>query len=260
MIAPVAPACLLEDDEPPPFEVEHRDGGSRFVITCDHAGHRLPRALGSLGLGREDLQRHIAWDIGARGVAMRLGAELDAFVACQRYSRLVIDCNRDPAVSSSIPEISETTPIPGNLGLSAEQRAVRRQAVFDPYHARIRALLDERQAAARRIVFVAMHSFTPVFKGESRAMQVGVLYNRDARLADIMLELLRAEGDLTVGDNAPYAVSDVTDYTVPVHAERRGLPHVEIEIRQDLIADVAGQAAWAARFERLLPAAIERLP
>ena len=104
-----------------------------------------------------------------------------------------------------------------------------------------------------------MHSFTPVFKGESRAMQVGVLYNRDARLANIMLELLRAEGDLTVGDNAPYAVSDITDFTVPVHAERRGLPHVEIEIRQDLIADVAGQAAWAARFERLLPAAIGRL-
>ena len=105
------------------------------------------------------------------------------------------------------------------------------------------ALLDARQAAGRRTVFVAMHSFTPVFKGESRAMQVGVLYNRDARLAGIMLELLRAEGDLTVGDNAPYAVSDVTDYTVPVHAERRGLPHVEIEIRQDLIADAAGQAA-----------------
>ena len=105
-----------------------------------------------------------------------------------------------------------------------------------------------------------MHSFTPVFKGESRAMQVGVLYNRDARLAEIMLDLLRAEGDLTVGDNAPYAVSDVTDYGVPVHAERRGLPHVEIEIRQDLIADEAGQTAWAARFERMLRAAVGRLP
>jgi predicted N-formylglutamate amidohydrolase len=120
-------------------------------------------------------------------------------------------------------------------------------------------VLDARQAAARRTVFVAMHSFTPVFKGESRAMQVGVLYNRDARLAAIVLDLLRAEGDLVVGDNAPYAVSDVTDYGVPVHAEGRGLPHVEIEIRQDLIVDEMGQADWAARFARLLRAADARL-
>jgi predicted N-formylglutamate amidohydrolase len=171
----------------------------------------------------------------------------------------VIDCNRDPSVASSIPEVSEATEIPGNLGLSAAARAARRQAVFEPYHARIRALLDARQAAARRTVFVAMHSFTPVFKGESRAMQVGVLYNRDATLASIMLDLLRAEGDLLVGDNAPYAVSDVTDYGVPVHAEQRGLSHVEIEIRQDLIADEPGQAEWAARFARLLRAADGRL-
>jgi predicted N-formylglutamate amidohydrolase len=251
---------LLSPDEPSPVRVLRADGQSDLLLAADHAGRMIPASLGRLGLLDSELERHIAWDIGIAGVTDRLSAALDATAVLQTYSRLVIDCNRDPAVSSSIPEISETTPIPGNLGLSDEQRAVRRQAVFDPYHARIRALLDERQAAARRIVFVAMHSFTPVFKGESRAMQVGVLYNRDARLADIMLELLRAEGDLTVGDNAPYAVSDVTDYTVPVHAERRGLPHVEIEIRQDLIADVAGQAAWAARFERLLPAAIERLP
>jgi predicted N-formylglutamate amidohydrolase len=162
-------------------------------------------------------------------------------------------------VPSSIPAISEATEIPGNQGLSPEDRTARLQAIFEPYHARIRALLDARQAAARRTVFVAMHSFTPVFKGESRAMQVGVLYNRDARLAAIMLELLRAEGDLVVGDNAPYAVSDVTDYGVPVHAERRGLPHVEIEIRQDLIADATGQKEWAARFMRLLRTADARL-
>jgi predicted N-formylglutamate amidohydrolase len=171
----------------------------------------------------------------------------------------VIDCNRDPSVASSIPEVSEATPIPGNIGLSAADRQARRDAVFEPYHARIRTLLNARQAAGRRIVFVAMHSFTPVFKGESRAMQVGVLYNRDARLANIMLELLRAEGDLVVGDNAPYAVSDLTDYGAPVHAEKRGLTHVEIEIRQDLIADEAGQAVWAERFARLFRAADQRL-
>ena len=151
------------------------------------------------------------------------------------------------------------TEIPGNRDLTDGQRAARRSAIFEPYHARIRALLDARQAAGRRTVYIAMHSFTPVFKGESRAMQVGVLYNRDPRLASILLELLRAEGDLVVGDNAPYAVSDITDYGVPTHAERRGLPHVEIEIRQDLIADAAGQAAWAERFHRLLLQADARL-
>jgi predicted N-formylglutamate amidohydrolase len=250
---------LLQNDDPAPVHTLREAGGSDFLLTADHAGRAIPRSLGRLGLAESDLERHIAWDIGIAGVTERLSAALDATAILQTYSRLVIDCNRDPSVPSSIPEISEATEIPGNLGLPPEVRMARRQAIFEPYHARIRALLDARQAAARRTVFVAMHSFTPVFKGESRAMQVGVLYNRDARMAAMMLELLRGEGDLVVGDNAPYAVSDVTDYGVPVHAERRGLSHVEIEIRQDLIADEAGQAEWAARFARLLRVADARL-
>jgi predicted N-formylglutamate amidohydrolase len=250
---------LLAPDEPSPVRVLRETGRSDLLLTADHAGRAIPRGLGRLGLSDSELGRHIAWDIGIAGVTERLSAVLDATAVLQTYSRLVIDCNRDPTVSSSIPEVSETTEIPGNRGLSVEQRVARRRAIFEPYHARIRTLLDARQVADRCTVFVAMHSFTPVFKGEPRAMQVGVLYNRDARLAEIMLDLLRAEGDLTVGDNAPYAVSDVTDYGVPVHAEKRGLAHVEIEIRQDLIADEAGQAAWASRFERLLLAAVGRL-
>jgi len=250
---------LLQDDDPAPVRVLREAARSDLFLTADHAGRTIPRNLRQLGLPDSELDRHIAWDIGIAGVTERLSAALDATAVLQTYSRLVIDCNRDPSVPSSIPEISETTDIPGNRGLSAAARAVRRSEIFEPYHARIGALLDARQAAAQRTVYVAMHSFTPVFKGESRAMQVGVLYNRDVRLAAIMLELLRAEGDLVVGDNAPYAVSDVTDYGVPVHAERRGLPHVEIEIRQDLIADEAGQAQWAARFARLLQAANARL-
>jgi len=180
---------------------------------------------------------------------------LDATAVLQAYSRLVIDCNRDPGHATSIPEISELTEIPGNRGLPPQQREARRREIFDPYHDRIAALLDERQAAGRRTVLIAMHSFTPVFKGEPRSVQVGILYNRDDRLARVMLELLRAEPDLVVGDNAPYAITDTSDYTVPVHGERRGLPHVEIEIRQDLIAEPAGQAAWATRLARLLPVA-----
>jgi predicted N-formylglutamate amidohydrolase len=243
---------MLQNDEPSPVRVLRGNGTSNLFFTADHAGRGIPRALGNLGLPENELSRHIGWDIGIAGVTERLSVALDATALLQTYSRLVIDCNRDPSVPSSMPEISELTEIPGNLGLSPEQRLERRQAIFDPYHAQIHSLLDARQAAGRRTLYVAMHSFTPVFKGESRAMQVGVLYNRDARLAQIMLELLRAEGDLVVGDNAPYAVSDVTDYGVPTHAEKRGLPHVEIEIRQDLIAGEPGQAAWAERFHRLL--------
>ncbi len=243
---------LLASDEPSPARVLREQGASDLFLTADHAGRAIPRSLGTLGLPESELVRHIGWDIGIAGVTERLSASLDATAVLQTYSRLVIDCNRDPSVPSAMPEISEMTEIPGNRDLTDGQRAARRSAIFDPYHDRIRALLDARQAARRRTVYVAMHSFTPVFKGESRAMQVGVLYNRDSRLASILLELLRAEGDLVVGDNAPYAVSDITDYGVPTHAEKRGLPHVEIEIRQDLIADAAGQAAWAERFHRLL--------
>ncbi|HEX3399481.1 MAG TPA: N-formylglutamate amidohydrolase [Acetobacteraceae bacterium] len=252
-------AKLLLDDEPAPVRVLREGSRSELLFTADHAGRTIPRRLGRLGLTEDDLVRHIAWDIGIASVTEHLSAVLDATAVLQHYSRLVIDCNRNPTVASAIPEISELTEIPGNIGLSTEQRAMRQAEIFAPYHARIAEVLDARLAAGRRTVYVAMHSFTPEFKGESRAMQVGVLYNRDARLANILLELLRAEGDLTVGDNAPYAVSDVSDYGVPVHAERRKLPHVEIEIRQDLITDEAGQAEWASRFARLLPAANARL-
>ena len=255
MIASVAPARLLEDDEPPPFEVERRDGGSRFVIICDHAGRRLPRALGSLGLGPEDLQRHIAWDIGARGVALRLGAALDAFVACQRYSRLVIDCNRELGEASSIAVSSERTPIPGNQGISPEQAAARAREIFEPYHDQIRGELDRRREQHRPAILIAVHSFTPVFLDVARPWHAGVLFNRDARLAEPLLRLLRAEGDLVVGCNEPYAVTDDSDYSVNHHGAARDLPHVELEIRQDLIADEAGQIAWAQRLARLLPLA-----
>ncbi len=246
---------LLAADEPAPVRVLHESGASDFLLTADHAGRIIPRRLGRLGLPESELGRHIAWDIGIAGVTEHLAAALDATAVLQVYSRLVVDCNRDPSVASSMPEISETTPIPGNVGISLADRAARVREIFVPYHARIEALLDARAAARRRTVLAAMHSFTPVFKGESRAVQVGVLFNNDSRLASALLQMLRAEGDIVVGENAPYAVTDLSDYGVPVHGEKRGLPHVEIEIRQDLIADAPGQAAWAARFARLLPAA-----
>jgi predicted N-formylglutamate amidohydrolase len=252
-------AQLLATDELPPVRVLRADGASDLFLTADHAGRDIPRRLARLGVPETELTRHIAWDIGIRGVTERLSAAFDATAVFQTYSRLVIDCNRDPDVASAIPEISEHTPVQGNIGLTEADKAARIAEIFTPYHDRITTLLDTRAAAGRRTVYIAMHSFTPTFKGENRAMEIGVLYNRDTRLAAILLDLLRAEGDLTVGDNAPYAVSDLTDYGVPRHAEPRGLAHVEVEIRQDLIADAAGETAWAERMARLLAAADARL-
>jgi len=246
---------LLASDEPPAVLEERRQGRSNFVIVVDHAGARIPRSLENLGLSAVELTRHIAWDIGALGLARRVSAILDAPLVAQNYSRLVIDCNRDPAVDSSIPQLSEWVAIPGNLDLSEAEVAARRAEVFDPYHAHIRALLDERKAAGRHTILVAQHSMTDVYKGAQRDMHAAVLYNRDRRFAGLVLEMLRRERDITVADNEPYFVSDETDYTIPQHGEVRGLPHVEIEIRQDLIQEEGGQAVWAERVARALHAA-----
>jgi len=256
---PDDPTRLVGEGDPAAVRVLRPRGLSKFFLTADHAGRAIPRRLGTLGLTDSDLQRHIAWDIGIAGVTEKLADALDAAAVVQAYSRLVIDCNREPGWATSIPEISEVTAIPGNAAIPPAEREARRREIFLPYHQRIAEMLDARVAAGRRTVLIAMHSFTPVFKGEPRDIEVGVLYNKDARLARIILDLLAAEGDLTVGDNAPYAITEASDYTVPVHGERRALPHVEIEIRQDLIGDEAGQAAWAARLGRLLPLADTRL-
>ena len=248
-------APLLHPDEPAPVMLARPDGASDFVIVVDHAGRRIPRRLGDLGVPAAELERHIAWDIGAWAVAQRLAETLDAALIGQAYSRLVIDCNRDPSVESAIVTLSETTPIPGNVGVTAAEIAARCAAIFEPYHARIRALLDDRQAKGRRTVLIALHSMTHVYKGESRPMQCAVLYNRDARFAHILLDVLRLQPGLTVGDNAPYSVSDVSDFTIPRHGEGRSLAHVEIEMRQDLITGETGQAEWAGRMAAALTAA-----
>jgi predicted N-formylglutamate amidohydrolase len=247
---------LLLPDEPDPVRVLREDGESPFFLVADHAGRIIPRRLGTLGLDETERGRHIAWDIGIAGVTERLSAALDGTAVLQRYSRLVIDCNRPLHVASSIPERSEATEVPGNRGLDAAARAARQAAIFWPYHRRIEQLLDARQAAGRRTVLLCMHSFTPVFLGVARTMHVAPLYGADTRLAHALREALRGEAALVVGDNTPYAVSDDTDYGVPMYGIGRRLMHTAIEIRQDLIADEAGQAEWADRLARLFPLAL----
>src|SRR6478609_3861499 len=224
------------EDVPPVLEV-NVSGRSPFLLTCDHYGRLIPRRLGDLGLPESELSRHIAWDIGIAGVAEALSGHLDAHLIAQRYSRLVIDCNRPPASAGSIPRLSEATAIPGNEAMAGDAAESRREAIFDPYHRRIREVIEKRLRDGVPTVLVSLHSFTPVYAGIIRPWHIGTLYHRDIRLPPLLLKLLRGEPDLVVGDNEPYAVSDETDYTIPVHGEARGLMNSGIEIRQDLISD-----------------------
>ena len=248
--ADAADQLLGEGDIPPVHEV-NAAGASPFLLTSDHYGRVLPRALGDLGVAENELTRHIAWDIGIAGVADRLAEMLDTHLIAQRYSRLVIDCNRPPGAVSSIPVMSEATAIPGNEAISAGERAARRREIFEPYHHRIDATIGRRLHDKRPTVLVSLHSFTPVYAGVERPWHIGALYNRDTVLPQLLLKHLHAESDLVVGDNEPYAVNDLTDYTIPVHGEARGLVNTGIEIRQDLIADQSGQRQWAERLARI---------
>jgi predicted N-formylglutamate amidohydrolase len=245
------PSLLLGNAEVPPVHEQNAAGRSPFLLTSDHYGRLIPRVLGDLGLPESELTRHIAWDIGIAGVAEALSGHLDAHLVAQRYSRLVIDCNRPPTAPSSIPIVSEATTVPGNEGLARDEAEARRRQIFDPYHRRIDEVIDARLAAGMPAVLVSLHSFTPVYAGIARPWHVGTLYHRDTKLPPRLLKHLRAEADLVVGDNEPYAVSDETDYTIPVHGEARGLMNSGIEIRQDLIGDPSGQQQWADRLARI---------
>jgi predicted N-formylglutamate amidohydrolase len=244
-------SLLLGADDPPPVLEKNTAGRSPFLLTSDHYGRLLPKKLGDLGLPRSELARHIAWDIGIAGVAERLADHLDAHLIAQRYSRLVIDCNRPIGAASSIPVFSEATAIPGNEKLSREDAEARQHEIFDPYHVRIDEVINARAREKRPTVLVSLHSFTPVYAGVARPWHIAALYQRDKILPPLLLQAFRAEGDLVVGDNEPYAVNDATDYTIPVHGEARGLVNTGIEIRQDLIADQNGQRRFAELLARI---------
>ena len=253
------PDRLLGPDDPHPVQVERAGGESPVFITCEHAGRKIPQRLGDLGLQASDLERHIAWDIGAASVSRHLSSRLDATLVMQTYSRLVIDCNRSPGHSDSIATVSEHTQIPGNRDLDPGHVDARVEEVFQPYHDAIGSALDSRRDKGRDSILIAVHSFTPVFKGNARPWHVGLLYNRDDRLARILADLVGVEDSLCLGVNEPYAISDETDYTIPVHGEGRDIIHIEFEIRQDLIASEDGQRAWGARLEEWLLGSMDLL-
>lgn len=248
MMAPLPdrPAeALLAADEPAAFEVVNRHGGGLAVLVCDHAANRIPRQLGSLGLDADQLADHIAWDPGAAEVARRLSVHLDAPLVLSGYSRLVIDCNRPLGHAQSIAEQSAGVPIPGNLDISAAERASRGEALFRPYHDAIAGLLDERNQ--RPTPLLSIHSFTPFLNGQERPWRVGISHWRDRRLAELLIQALTRDPDLTVGDNEPYPIEASIDFTLIHHLEGHGLPGVMIEIRQDEIRTLAGATRWASR-------------
>jgi predicted N-formylglutamate amidohydrolase len=233
-----------------PVIVENPGGSSPFLLLGDHAGREIPKSLGDLGLAPESMELHIAWDIGVEGMGRGLAERLDACFIRQRYSRLVIDCNRKPDAADLMPRVSDGVPIPGNAHADVEERLA---AIWRPYHHAIGAALDRRRELGLETALVSLHSFTPQMDGISRPWRYGVLHRQDSSLSSRTLALLQAEFGEEAGDNRPYAL-DAKDNTVPLHADPRRLDYLELEVRQDLIAGPEGQAEAAAFIARLLSA------
>jgi predicted N-formylglutamate amidohydrolase len=251
---------LLGTADPAATQLFNAGGQSPFLIVGDHAGNAIPHRLGTLGLTEVDRARHIAWDIGVHDLGMALAQALDAPFIFQSYSRLVIDCNRDPDHPDAVPTVSDGSVIPGNAALTADRLSARVAAIHAPYHARIAAELARRTDEARPTIFLALHSFTPTLSGTPRLWDVGILHDGgNTHFAKALLADLIARPHIIVGDNEPYRM-DATDYSVPRHAYAAGLPYAEIEVRQDLLADAAGVAAWSLTLCSSCKAALQRAP
>ena len=243
---------LLLPGDPPPFEVINPEGRARLVLFSDHAGRAIPQRLGTLGLAQSELDQHIGWDIGIGKLAKALAAALDAPAVIGGYSRLVIDCNRRLDDPTSIAQESDRIQVPGNRGLTDRDRKARQDEIFAPYHRAIDAVIARKRSAGPDPAILSLHSFTPRMNGFARPWHIGILWNRDPRLpVPLMARLMQEEG-LVVGDNEPYSGKDEHGYSVIAHAEKQGLPHGLIEMRQDLIGDDAGVARWAETLIRVL--------
>jgi predicted N-formylglutamate amidohydrolase len=248
---------LLGPGDPAPFERVVRDSRRPVIVVCDHASRRIPESLGSLGVPDKVLDEHIAWDIGAAGVAHRLARDLGASEVVAGYSRLVVDLNRSLRDRSAIPEISDGVLVPGNLGLEETHRELRIGSIYLPYHNAIDQLVRQVSTPETQPVFIAVHSFTPLVSRLARPWHIGVLWDKDSRVAVRLLASLRRHDDICVGDNEPYSGRHAADYTIDHHAEAQGLAHAAIEVRQDLIDTEAGQQRWADRLADVLGPLLE---
>ena len=236
---------LLGPDDPPAYEIVNPRGSAKVVFLCDHASNRVPLALDNLGLTDDQLRQHIAWDIGAADMTRLLAAHFDAPAVLAGYSRLVIDCNRQLDDPESILTSSDGHDIPGNRNVSDAAATLRTDACFWPYHQAAQAVIEGVEARGTVPAVVMMHSFTPNMGHAPRPWHIGVLWDRDDRISAPLLHHLRRREDLCVGDNEPYTAASPHGFSMPVHAARHGRANVQIELRQDLIADREGVAAWA---------------
>lgn len=233
-------AALLGPDDPAAVTIENPNGGAPVLVLCDHASNAVPASLHGLGLTERELHLHIAFDIAAADLASRLALLLDAPAVLSGYSRLVIDCNRQPDHAGSIVAESDSIPIPGNEGLDEEQNMQRRQEIFWPYHQKIGAGITGFAAKGIKPAIVSVHSFTKVFAGEQRPWQIGILWDRDARIAKPLIAALRSHGEFNIGDNLPYSGRQHFGYSIETHATETGLPNVLIELREDIICEPEG--------------------
>ncbi len=250
---------MLTQAEGDPVAVLNPDAWGSVLIVCEHASRTLPERLGTLGLSGEALASHIAWDPGALAVAERLSRSLDATLVHQRFSRLAYDCNRPPEAPGAMPDVSEIYEIPGNRGLSPQDRDERTKALYRPFHARIEEIVAARQARGQQTALLTIHSFTPVYHGVKRAVEIGVLHDADSRLADAMLMRAADTSLYRIARNEPYGPADGVTHTLQLHGLRHGLPNVMIEVRNDLISDETGQDVAADFLTGLLQESLSAL-
>jgi predicted N-formylglutamate amidohydrolase len=249
----VAAAAQEDADWPPPVSIENETGASDWTLICEHASPHLPKAYGRLGLAERAELGHIGWDIGAAALARALSRRLDAVLALAGYSRLLIDLNRPLDVPSSIPEVSERTIIPGNIGLDAVERRFRAERIFHPFHTRVAALLDARERAGRRTRLLTVHSFTPVFLDQQRPWRLGVLAGASrSQAAALLAELQALSPDLPMALDEPYRVAVDEDFAIPVHGDARGRDALLIEVRNDELATETAVAVWADLIARAI--------
>lgn len=245
-----SPAYFLQEGEPDPSSIVNPNGRSSAFITCDHASNLIPQCLDQLKLSPQDREKHIAYDIGILWVSNYLSELLDAQLLHSNYSRLVIDLNRQLHDPSCIPAVSDHVVIPGNQDLSVEDRQCRAEALFWPYHRQFSQRLDQYRDRGIVPVIVGMHSFTPVWQGQVRPWDIGVMWDCDDRIAAPFMENLKQQTAICVGDNRPYHAIDPhgidpVGYAFDVHARTRGLPHIFLEVRQDLIDNPEKAKHWA---------------
>ncbi len=245
---------LLTEADGAPVAVENREASSPVLLICEHASRRLPEKMGTLGLSPEALSSHIAWDPGALcRVAKLLVKSLDAALIYQRFSRLAYDCNRPPEAEAAMPPVSEVFEIPGNAAISASERRVRTEALYVPFRDELEDFIAARKASGRPPVLVTMHTFTPVYHGRQRDVEVGILHDTDKRLADRMLSVAGKTKRLdNVRRNEPYGPADGVTHTLIEHGLKNGLLNVMIEIRNDLVLDEVGQKVMADYLTGLL--------